>query len=242
VSKCFYFLRHGQTDWNYWHRLQGRQDVCLNDAGRQQCRDIAGVIKDLGKLMVFCSPLQRARQSCQIILPDVLSKVKYIEPLAELSYGEQQRVHDAYSIDLYASVNNKFDVDPEVYVLDNVTQADKGSVNVNCLCNIDRFDDIDSLGDLDRVIEFIVHGVFSNDSNNNILLVSHGSIFEYLCLQLNLPPLSLNNAALVKISISEENNKALTPGPQLMASAYRDCFWKLQILHPGFEIDNTKNE
>lgn len=31
--KPFYFLRHGETDWNLEHRAMGSQDVPLNDLG-----------------------------------------------------------------------------------------------------------------------------------------------------------------------------------------------------------------
>jgi bisphosphoglycerate-dependent phosphoglycerate mutase len=32
----FYFLRHGETDWNLEHRAMGSQDIPLNDRGISQ--------------------------------------------------------------------------------------------------------------------------------------------------------------------------------------------------------------
>ena len=35
-APTIYYIRHGETDWNAQGRLQGEQDVPLNDLGRRQ--------------------------------------------------------------------------------------------------------------------------------------------------------------------------------------------------------------
>ena len=33
-----YIMRHGKTDWNIQHKLQGRTDIPLNEEGRQMAK------------------------------------------------------------------------------------------------------------------------------------------------------------------------------------------------------------
>ncbi|WP_197423347.1 histidine phosphatase family protein, partial [Bradyrhizobium valentinum] len=35
-SPVIYYIRHGETSWNAEGRLQGAQDIPLNDLGRRQ--------------------------------------------------------------------------------------------------------------------------------------------------------------------------------------------------------------
>ena len=40
------FVRHGLTDWNMQMRLQGRENVPLNNGGRMQAEELAQLLKD----------------------------------------------------------------------------------------------------------------------------------------------------------------------------------------------------
>lgn len=65
------FVRHGLTDWNMQMRLQGREDVPLNDEGRLQADEIACFLQTAlkGKKIngVFTSPLSRAKDTAAFI-------------------------------------------------------------------------------------------------------------------------------------------------------------------------------
>ena len=58
-----YIMRHGQTDWNKVHRLQGSTDIPLNDEGRRMALEAGKKYKDLHIDVCYCSPLKRAQET-----------------------------------------------------------------------------------------------------------------------------------------------------------------------------------
>ncbi|MCS0502217.1 histidine phosphatase family protein [Ancylobacter mangrovi] len=67
-----YLVRHGETDWNLAGRLQGNQDIPLNDLGREQAAGTARVIERLSRdagapLDYVSSPLSRTSQTMAIL-------------------------------------------------------------------------------------------------------------------------------------------------------------------------------
>ena len=46
-APVIYYIRHGETSWNAEGRLQGTQDVPLNDLGRRQAAHAGNVLADL---------------------------------------------------------------------------------------------------------------------------------------------------------------------------------------------------
>ena len=84
-----YLLRHGQTDWNAAHKLQGQTDVPLNETGIRQAREeakrreAAGVTFD----RVFSSPLSRAKETARIVsgLPE--EEIQTDPRIMEMSFG-----------------------------------------------------------------------------------------------------------------------------------------------------------
>ncbi len=78
-------LRHGETDWNRAERLQGHTDIPLNQNGRLQIGQAAEIlaVKYPDIHLIITSPLQRARESAEIVAAQLgyaKSGIK-IEPL-----------------------------------------------------------------------------------------------------------------------------------------------------------------
>ncbi len=94
-----YFVRHGETDFNIAHRLQGRYETSINGRGRDQAKHCAGVLRDLfGRaertavdFAYACSPLKRARETMAILRAALgLDAAGYAVDarLQEIAYGE----------------------------------------------------------------------------------------------------------------------------------------------------------
>lgn len=71
MMPVIYFIRHGETDWNAEGRLQGQRDIPLNDLGRVQAEEVAGVLARLDgrfeDLAYWASPLSRARETMELM-------------------------------------------------------------------------------------------------------------------------------------------------------------------------------
>ena len=86
------FVRHGLTDWNMQMRLQGRENVPLNDEGKIQADEIAYVLKTAleGKNVngVYTSPLSRAKDTAAFIASRFgYDKAEIIDDLIERDYS-----------------------------------------------------------------------------------------------------------------------------------------------------------
>lgn len=91
-----YYIRHGETDWNREGRLQGAQDIPLNELGRKQAASVGQHLRDLigskaETLPWFVSPMQRTLETLAIARRQIgmPNSGFAIDPrLRELSFGQ----------------------------------------------------------------------------------------------------------------------------------------------------------
>ncbi len=84
-KKEFYFIRHGQTDYNLLHAKVDHEDVSLNGTGVQQALAVEGIIATLPIRSVCYSPLKRAKETKEIISLRLLASHFEIPELGECS-------------------------------------------------------------------------------------------------------------------------------------------------------------
>ena len=84
-----YVARHGQTDWNLAHRLQGWTDRPLDDTGRKQAIDLAETLRGVHLDAIYSSTLSRSRDTAQAVAGSSMM-VKSLPGLRERNYGKFQ--------------------------------------------------------------------------------------------------------------------------------------------------------
>ncbi len=80
-------VRHGETDANLNHYLQGQSDGELNETGRRQAEDLARHLEDTPIEQVISSPLRRARDTAAAIARSHHLNVKSEPLLREWNCG-----------------------------------------------------------------------------------------------------------------------------------------------------------
>ena len=93
-----YLIRHGITDWNVRHKLQGRTDIPLNDAGREMAEAARKEYADVHFDSCFCSPRIRARETAEIVLRDRNIPSVPDDRLKEMSFGECEGLENSFGI------------------------------------------------------------------------------------------------------------------------------------------------
>lgn len=149
-----YFVRHGLTDWNENidengkrnPKLQGRADIPLNERGVAQAFEVSENLKNIDFSRVICSPLTRARQTCEIIYTGT-KPIELDERIIERDFGEFEGLTRT-QFD-FKSFCNEY-VSPKLVRAESISDVKKRVFNL-----------------LDEL---------KKSENENVLIVSHGGV------------------------------------------------------------------
>jgi probable phosphoglycerate mutase len=80
-------VRHGETEWNREHRMQGQQDSKLSAVGREQARRLGERLKTTPFQALYVSDLQRALDTARAVV-DLAPVEPVVDPLLrERAFG-----------------------------------------------------------------------------------------------------------------------------------------------------------
>jgi len=87
AQQTFYYVRHGETDYNKQDRMQGLLDIPLNDTGIAQAEAAKHLFEGVEIGSVVCSPLVRAKRTAEIICQVVDRPITILNDLHECDLG-----------------------------------------------------------------------------------------------------------------------------------------------------------
>lgn len=165
INRMLYIMRHGKTDWNEQHKLQGRTDIPLNENGIAMAKKAAEEYRDIHLDICYCSPLKRAEQTARIVLSGRKAQVPVVidDRLIEMGFGEYEGVQNSFNIS-DCNVNVLFR-NPDRYI------ADKGAESLDEL--FERTGQF-----LDEVIQPELA------KGRDILIVGHGAMNSSIICQI----------------------------------------------------------
>ena len=82
-----YCIRHGESTYNALGRVQGHLNIPLSELGRRQAAALAEVCQGLGAEAIFCSPLQRTRETAEPIAAALALPIREEPRLIEIKVG-----------------------------------------------------------------------------------------------------------------------------------------------------------
>lgn len=159
--KHLYFVRHGQTEWNAIARMQGQWNSNLNERGRGHAELNGQLLKTLDIDSLFVSPLDRTRQTAEIINQHLQLDPTFDERIMEWDCGD-------WSGEMYADIRVKWEAEWQAL------EADRFNYRAP---NGENYPDMFA-----RSIPF-VEELLTTD-HQNIAVVSHGMIGKVMVAHL----------------------------------------------------------
>ncbi len=89
-QRAFWFLRHGETDWNARNLSQGSVDIPLNRVGQAQAVTAAELLRHRGIRSIVSSPLSRAHDTARAAAAVIGAPIEIDPDLREVSFGVQE--------------------------------------------------------------------------------------------------------------------------------------------------------
>ena len=111
------FVRHGETEHNKQNKMQGRLDIPLNEAGKNQAKHTAEQLKNQNIDVIYSSPLSRAKQTAEIINQYHNKPILIDDRINEIELGNltgitrDYKIIDSLEDPAYAKAHNAEDFD-----------------------------------------------------------------------------------------------------------------------------------
>lgn len=154
IVRSFYFIRHGQTDWNKEGRFQGSTDIPLNEIGRGQASKAFELVARLPIDIIVTSNLSRAQETAEIINEKLQLPIIIDPRIKERNFGDWEGKLSSTFTDEQFKIRVET---PELIEKDG-----------------ESYEQLNS-----RVVKSINEHL-TNNPDKNILFASHGNVYRSL--------------------------------------------------------------
>lgn len=165
LKNTYYFIRHGETDWNKEKRLMGQKNIPLNEIGREQAR-LLTIPERVDH--VYSSTLKRAYETAKVIFPN--QAIVTDSRLMEKNSGQAEGL-------LLEDVKNTF---PEIWSLWTLEDVEEIMIH-------SKFPDGESDLEVAQRMSLLLHDLESLYKDSVVALVSHSGIYRVIMYLLGAP-------------------------------------------------------
>jgi broad specificity phosphatase PhoE len=166
-----YFVRHGESIGNK-EGLHQKGDMPLSETGREQAKRIAERLKKFKIDLIFTSPIERTRQTAEIISKSLGIPIEEWDTLTE-ARGPSEIVGKSIK-------------DPEARRI-------KKLIRENYIKGNWKYSDEENFEDLNTRAEAFLKHILKTHRNHDILCISHATLIKFLVCKMaygkNLTPL-----------------------------------------------------
>ena len=173
-----YLVRHGETDWNLQHKMQGQVDVPLNSTGLKQAEKLRDTLRNYDFDVCYCSPLKRAVKTSEIATSGRV-KIIFDDNLKERSYGRLEGTDsERWSIDDFnQQLNTSQDgIEP---IKDLLARAKKVLDRLKVENPPDAKVLVVGHGTMFKALHFVIVGYDDNTDFSSFEIIKNGEIDAY---------------------------------------------------------------
>ena len=172
-------IRHGETDFNREHRLQGVMAVPLNQNGREQAAAAARYLQGLSIDALYTSPILRAQQTAEIIGDQIGLPPRSDDRLREIEFGQFEGLTFAEVARRFPAAYHKWSAGYRAY------QAPNGESRL----------------DVQRRMSAAWHDLTAHPQHRLIALVTHGTAIAIFlgAMYATLPDRAIKNTSITTL-------------------------------------------
>jgi len=155
----FLFVRHCQTKWNAHKLCQGMQDIPLSDAGEKEALLLGKKLSKYNIDSILVSNLIRAKTTANIVANTIgITNVEVYDIIQERNFGRLEGL-------------------PNTMMYEFESLENKGLLPKIAYSNLE----IETLEQFSNRVKQIINLITERLDTDNILIISHGRVFNMLC-------------------------------------------------------------